>query len=193
MTELEFSSSLKDSWLRLFSVHNVTKGLYILSEEFSVGLMDFLQPIKEMRDAHEHVIRAQGAFYERGVNLSDEEKKYILKNLEKALSHEYRAYFDTVDFLCIIFRNGIVEFLKGFSYLQIINVWPEYEKTKNDIIDYSESIAKIRENKDVGNAEEMESLMQRYYKITMSLFEIYKNISKNVIHKLNVKFKKLDS
>lgn len=45
-------------WNNIIEIHKCTKELYLLSEEYSENLKMFIQPIKEMRDALEHIIRA---------------------------------------------------------------------------------------------------------------------------------------
>ena len=76
-------------WLRIITIHQYAKDLLIKCEEIdSHQLSGFIQPFKEQRDALEHIMRAQAAFYDINDDISDDVKeKYINWNLEKALGH----------------------------------------------------------------------------------------------------------
>ena len=58
------------------------------------------------------------------------DENYIKTNFEKAIGHEYRAFFDTADFLSIVLRQKIAERLSQYSLLEIKSVWEEYDEIK---------------------------------------------------------------
>jgi len=110
-------ATLNELWLRLIEIHQHTKELILKSEESGpekIEFRAFLQPLKEQRDVLEHIIRAQAALH-----LSAEPSKpegdfsaeeIAIKNLDKAVSHAYRAFFDQADFMSITLRKKLVVF-----------------------------------------------------------------------------------
>ena len=86
-------------------VHMYTKHYLLMAEELSEDGVTFLQPLKEHRDAYDHLTRIYALPLKdtKGV----EKEKYIMDNLKKAFGHEYRAFFDTADWLTYICRKYI--------------------------------------------------------------------------------------
>lgn len=174
-------------WKKLTQIHNITKELYIRSEEYNDDLKSFIQPIKELKDAYEHIVRANTRAF---INFSDvKDIDYIKSNMDKAIGHEFRAFFDTADFICIIFRKKINEKLEGFSYNQIVNEWPEYNFARKRIISIPEDIASIRIKKDIGSSEKMSSLVLDYKEIVEELINYYKKIDLEVYPQLATLYK----
>ena len=95
----------EELWKLIVLLQETVKALVIWAEENDVDKLEtFLQPIKEQRDALEHLCRVKAA--ELGLKTGGEDiDKYILINIEKAIGHLYRAFFDAADFLCIILRE----------------------------------------------------------------------------------------
>lgn len=184
----EMFSLLRDSWIQLGQAHQMTKEIFILSEELSIGLSEFIQPIKEHRDAYEHIMRVQTKLYSLD-SFTNDDKTYIFTNVQKALGHEYRAFFDSADFICITVRNEISKYLKPFELFQIIEFWPNYPEAKKKIVSASENIAKIRTKKDVGDESMMGAQIEEYYAIAKELRDIYKFFYDSVLGPLISKYR----
>lgn len=118
--------------------------------------------------------------------MSDEDREYISKNIEKAIGHEYRAYFDTIDYLTICLRELIAKELSGVLYKELIQVCPEYDKYKKILLDIPEQIAMYREKKDIGS-NEMLKFASEYGKVVDKLIKCYKYLCCDVIKKINDK------
>lgn len=179
----EDNLKIKEKWKNLCKIHSLTKKYTILSEEYSIDMKTYIQPIKEQKDAYEHIVRA----YERLYGDSDIEDTdstiYILKNLDKAISHEFRAFYDTMDYISIILREIFYNELKYFSYNEIIEVYPEYTKIKARLMELPSEIAEQRKNKDIGINKPVTMAID-YCTTIDELFEIYKNLLDNVLKKI---------
>lgn len=178
-------SGIDEQWEILCKIHILTKHYTLLAEEYNISTRAFLQPMKEQKDAYEHIIRAYTRKCEHHM-LSEDDQEYMIKNMEKAIGHEYRAYFDTIDYLTICLRELISQQLKGVLYKEIIRVYPEYDKYKKMLVSIPEKIAAYREKKDIGS-EEMLKYASEYGKIVDELIECYRYIACDVIRKVNEK------
>lgn len=167
-------NNIEQNWKILCKIHILTKHYTLLAEEYNISLKTFLQPMKEQKDAYEHIIRAYTRKYEKNI-LSEDDIKYISKNIEKAIGHEYRAYFDTIDYLTICLRELITRELKGVSYRELIKYYPQYDEYKKFLLDVPEQITLYREKKDIGS-NEMLNFASEYGKIVDNLIEGYKHI-----------------
>lgn len=179
----KFDVEISRQWRVISEIHNITKELYIKSEEYNDELCSFVQPIKEMKDAYEHVVRAQSNLYS-----NEKSEEYISKNLSKALGHEYRAFFDTADFMGIILRNKIYDRLSRFEYNQIISAYPEYENVRVRIMDITDEIAELRIKKDVGSGNVMRELIVKYRDVIYELLSYYRTIETEIYPKLENQF-----
>lgn len=176
-------SSIDDNWEILCKIHILTKHYTLLAEEYNISTRAFLQPMKEQKDAYEHIIRAYTRKCEKCV-LSEDDQEYMSKNIEKAIGHEYRAYFDTIDYLTICLRELIANELSGVSYKDLVEAYPEYDKYKKILIDIPEQIVKYREKKDIGSSE-MLKFASEYGKVVDDLIECYKYLCCDVIKQIN--------
>ena len=137
-------------WKDICSIHLMTKHYMLIAEEMSFDSNTFLQPIKEHRDAYDHIIRV----YSSKMNMRqdiDIPPDYEEKNMSKALGHEYRAFFDVADWLSIVCRERINYNLDGKTRNQIIEKYPQYDEAKAFLVDLPSSIAEMREQKDMGS------------------------------------------
>lgn len=175
-------NNIDNSWEILCKIHVLTKHYTLLAEEYNISTRAFLQPMKEQKDAYEHIIRAYTRKYEKHV-LTDDDKNYMSKNIEKAIGHEYRAFFDTIDYLTICLRELISNELNDFSYEDIIKVYPEYNKYKKILVNIPEQIAAHRERKDIGS-NEMLNFASDYGKTVDELLKCYKYIACEVVKKI---------
>lgn len=156
-------------------VHMYTKHYLLIAEEISEEGVTFLQPLKEHRDAYDHLVRVFALPMKETENLDVE--KYVLDNVKKAFGHEYRAFFDTADWFTYMCRKYIREEL-SFSAKR-----KKYEEKYDDFQDVKEfinevplMIAKYREEKDVSNQEPILSEVLDYKDTMDRLLEIYKKI-----------------
>ncbi len=133
-------------------IHNFTKHYIIFGEELSDDFETYLQPVKEFRDAYEHIMRIFIKCTDSSINSGNAKTEdYIKKNLSKALGHEYRAFFDVADWFSIICRKKIYEIVKGYTYEQLCEIYPNYTKMKSRLYEISTEIAQIRDKKDISN------------------------------------------
>ena len=89
---LSNNKEAQDYWVKICILHNITKKYLLLTEEICETGQLFLQPLKEHRDAYDHIIRTFSIDIKQlpeNFNRQD----YVLKNLNKAYGHEYRAFF----------------------------------------------------------------------------------------------------
>ncbi|MBQ4052123.1 MAG: hypothetical protein IJD09_00520 [Clostridia bacterium] len=183
MTDIE-----KNFWCDFCKLHKELKRIYILSEEHSKDFSCILQPIKEQRDALEHVVRAYCKIIDKSAS---DNVSYIEKNLSKAKGHLYRAYYDTADIFTIILREKISDYLSLFSYNQIISVWDKdvYDKERKYLIRVNKEIAELRIKKDVIEKEdEREEIFSQYHAIISHLFELYELVLLDIYPSLAEKF-----
>lgn len=180
-------NSLKDFWMDFCYIYNQSKELYILAEEYDDELSSFIQPIKEQKDALEHIVRAYSKYYSYSdSSITETDKKYINQNLNKAIGHAFRAFYDTADVLSIILRERLSVNLANHSYNEIVNIWPEYEKNRRVLIDMPKEFADLRTKKDIAKSSSEKSEMVKDYRDSIdTLFRIYNYFMKEIYPKLN--------
>lgn len=164
---------------KLGKIHKYTKHYLLLAEELSEDGVAFLQPMKEHRDAYDHLVRVL-SLHMRVADLPDDfdYHYYVDDNLKKSYGHEYRAFFDTADWLTFICRKSIRETLSFATKRKMyISKYGEkdFEETRKFINNVPFDIAKYREKKDISNVALLEEVEE--YKVTLDkLIEIYKKI-----------------
>lgn len=177
---------LKDFWANYSYIHNTTKTLYILSEEYDDELSSFIQPIKEQKDSLEHIVRAYSRYASIEGPISKEDEKYITQNLDKAMGHTFRSFFDCADVLSIILREKLSVELSRFTYSKIVTAWPAYEEYRKVLVEMPDRVAKLRTNKDVASGKEAIINMVKEYKENIDeLFKIYNTFMKDIYPILN--------
>jgi hypothetical protein len=112
----------EEPWRILVELHNRIKALLLFAEECEIEHRTFMAPVIQQRDALDHIMRAQAA--ELGMREGGDD--YIATNLDKALGHCYRAFFDIADWLSTRLRERILDALKPHSTACIREVLPEY-------------------------------------------------------------------
>lgn len=156
-------------------IHMYTKHYLLIAEEISEEGITFLQPLKEHRDAYDHLVRIFALPMKDDTALDTE--KYILDNVKKAFGHEYRAFFDMADWFTYICRKYIREELSFSSKRKKYEEkYDDYQETKAFINEVPYLIAKYREEKDVSNHEPILSEVLEYKKTMEKLLEIYKQV-----------------
>lgn len=174
MTETE-----SDVWEKICAIHQKTKKLFLLAEEFSrekssdlvLDLSTFLQPINELKSTLDHIIRTQSFAFKLH---ETKDTEYGLKNLRKALGHEYRAFFDTADYFSMIVRDDLVYMLKPYSSEIITRVMADYYlSVKIRSMEISREIAEIRMNKDIGHEGSLIEPTDHYTALIKELLDIH--------------------
>ena len=140
-----------------------SKRLFISAEEKLNQMSFFVAPLIEHRDALDHIMRY---FH---IKTTDGLTDDAIKELERALSHELRAYFDIADYVCIMVRQEINNSLKRISTRKIKRVWSDYVQTKERIAKISEDIAEIRNSR----SSSLEHI-NKYKVVVNEIFDIYK-------------------
>lgn len=155
---------------RLSYIYHKTKHYYTKSEEILPSLHSYLAPILQHRDALDHLMRSYKKRENDDIQLTAEElHKIKIDQYHKACNHEMRAFFDVADFICIHIRLKIYKSIKRLSKHRLNKVWKEYAKHKKDMVDFSERLAKIRENREADDAnlaaycESLDNIIDIYY------------------------------
>jgi hypothetical protein len=176
VTEPEPSSeSIDQLWRDLIRVHQAVKKMLLEFEEFDGKT--FLQPIKEQRDALEHVVRARAA----EIGLTTQSPSYVRENLSKALGHEYRALFDIADHYSITIRERIIALLKPYSAHAIAIVVPEYyREVRPRLAEIDNRISGVRRGKDVAAPGEDLAEVDQYTQVIAELRDHYSRLNERI-------------
>ena len=172
MTNDELRQKATDLYIRV-------KEKFLLAEETSEEFKDFLQPTFEINRAFDHLMRIDAV----GLGLIDNDHpdEYIRGNLEKAIGHLYRAFFDIVDWLSLELRNEVIEEFGDFSHECIADVMPEYySEVRPKVDELSEKIATIRSKKDVTDSGTI-AVMEEYAELVQKFAEKVKVLKKKKI------------
>lgn len=176
---------IKDFWDKFISIYKNTKELYILSEEYEPGFNSYIQPIKEQKDALDHIVRSYFRYISTP-KLDIKDLEYMKANFQKSIGHIFRAFFDTCDILSITLREKLSAELKPFRYSEIIRVWPEYETERSYLAGLPQQIANMRQKKDIAqNSDNIFDLVSKYRAIIDRLHQIYIVFMKDIYPKLN--------
>ena len=170
-------------WNDICKIHLFTKHYLLLAEELSTDGDLFLQPLKEHRDAYDHIIRVYAT--KEKINNVENSDLYMQTNMSKALGHEYRAFFDTADWLTLICREKINKLLENISRNEIELLYPNYKEFRKMLLSLPNEIATLRENKDVGKKDDsFLGVVDNYVEILDKLLTYYKELV-IAIEKLN--------
>ena len=175
----ELEEKLANFWKRFNSIHSKAKEYFIWAEEYDEDLNTYIQPIKEHKDALDHIVRAYSKISSDAISSSDE--KYVTDNLDKALGHIYRAFYDCSDILSIVLRKKISNELKRFDYNELVNVWDEYPKIKLKLIELPNDFKELRVGKDVASIND--TILDEYQNRIKWLFDIYGVLCVSVLPK----------
>ena len=173
--------SYADKWKRLIEIHNHAKSVFLLAEEFDPNFLDFVQPVVELRNGLEHIIRAKAA--ELGVNgeVGANTTEYIPQSFDKSIGHEYRAFFDAADWFSVCIRDRITKTLRRFSQECITAVLPDYyQKLRPKIDQTCREIATIRGAKDIAKGRDLLEEVGKYRAAIDGLLQVYEQIENSV-------------
>lgn len=149
----DFNSEERKYFKQMSTLHLLTKKYLLIAEEVAENGELFLQPLKEHRDAYDHLMRCYSISFmsDSECNMTESDKEhYILENINKAFGHEYRAFFDTADWLTYMLRKWIRIKLQEYGEQSCQEKFDDYNTIKNLINNLPEKIAKLRGDKDVG-------------------------------------------
>ena len=156
-------------------IHMFTKHYLLIAEEISEDGVTFLQPLKEHRDAYDHLIRIFALAVKDDDRIDAEQ--YILDNIKKAFGHEYRAFFDMADWLTYICRKYIREELSFNSKRKKYKEkFDDFEDVKRFINEIPYTIARYREGKDVSNHIPILSEVTDYKETIDKLLLLYRRV-----------------
>lgn len=168
-------NNLQIHWDNICKIYFLTKHYLLLSEELSEDFDTFLQPLKEHRDAFDHIARVYG--YSMQKKPVEDIEKYREDNMKKAVGHTYRAFFDTADWLSYVCRKNIRQTLSRYTKDQILDKYAEYEYARKRLDEIPIEIARIRKNKDLSDDEkELIAEVDQYAKILNELLDIYHTV-----------------
>lgn len=140
-----------NQWRQLLEAYFATKRIYLTSEEIDDELKTNLQPLNEFKAALDHVMRAKASEDAAlAATLASEPlpQDYAETNLDSAIGHMYRAFFDVCDSASISYRERIRQGLKGFSKEAIATALPDYYPTiRPRIEEINLEIASMRTSK----------------------------------------------
>ncbi len=145
-----------------------------------------MQPVLEMRAAYDHFVRAIDCELGTGSegSLGDEVLDcggYVLGQLDKALGHQYRSFFDVCDFLGVAMREHVSELLKPFTPADIEKGIPSYyPEIKPRMMTLRDGIAKLRAKKDIGKESALLDTVEEYDGALDRLFEDLRLIEASV-------------
>jgi hypothetical protein len=159
------------TWDRITELHQQTKALLLLLEELGLEHRSFLQPVFEQRDALDHIIRAKAVL--RGLKQVPDSEEYVRTNLDKAVGHLYRAFFDVADWIGLTLRERLQTELEPYSTEAIHALLPEYYAEIRPVLtQFVSDIANIRGSKDIGKNELIMDV-KRYVDIIRTLVGFY--------------------
>ena len=153
----------------LYNTYMENKNLFIYAEELLEPMSFFVAPVLEHRDALDHIMRYFDLKNKDGLS------EVAVKELDRALAHELRAYFDIADYVCITVRQQISDSLKRVSIRKINKVWDEYSNIKKRIVNVSEEIAGIRQSRN-GSLKHIE----KYKPVMDEMLDIYRTYVINI-------------
>lgn len=181
-------------WTDFEQLYNMTKKMYIKTEEYDDDFCSIMQPIKEQRDALDHIVRSYSRLIKlEARELTDKQEQEnlesIQRNFQKALGHIYRAFYDAADILTIILRKHISDYLAPFTYRQICSCWSDYEHKRRELIEISKNIANLRADKEIkSNPKDQQKIFDEYQRILNFLFDTLDYISGDLYMSLSEKF-----
>lgn len=138
-------------WEAIIRIHGAMKLLILRTEELDPIHEFFWPPIIQQRDALDHIIRAQRAIMcPEILPAGTDASQYEAKQIDKALGHVYRAYFDVADWMGIMLRERILELVARYARESLVKAIPDYAVSVEDVVRRcSERIAILRNGKDV--------------------------------------------
>jgi hypothetical protein len=175
---INFSQEKQDKIIeelqKLCELYFVVKEFVIYFEENNPEQDTDIQLINELRNAFDHLMRSFAVWLE--IKKEKSPYEYILTNIDKAFGHVYRAGYDTLDLLVLIFKEIIYKDINEYSSEAINKVIPEYyTKIRPLVYDLNEKITKYRKEKDVSSENYIQ--LFEYIKEVKKLVNYHKELS----------------
>jgi len=165
----------KDQWKKLVQIHNYAKRLTLLGEEVDPEHEFALGPLIQQRDTLEHIMRAKAC--ELGLAKPEDPESYMITNMDKALGHAYRAFFDAADLVTILYREKLNSMVAPYTTACITAVIPTYyDKILPRTEEISEGIAKVRGAKDIANRDGLLEEVETYIGYVDELHGFYQAV-----------------
>jgi hypothetical protein len=168
--EIEFNESEGKCFEDIIKLYLKSKELMLYAEE--IGDESFLPATEEFRHAFDHLMRIFG--FKLGFKSGDDD--YAIKNFNPCYRHLYRAAYNLLDFLSIIFRDKVYGELKGFSGKTLVEIFPKYYHVIKPFIeiDVPEVVSKLRSEKDIGKNSQND--LDKYTEIVERFKSYYEEI-----------------
>jgi len=143
-------------------LHNLTKPHFLYCEEMDASFRTFVQPRNELCNALEHIVRSKAN--ELGLREGEApDEKYLEENLNRAVGHEYRAFFDISDWLSVKLREKIRITLEPYTPTVINTAVPDYyREVRPQLEQIILEIAAIRGAKDIAVKGDILGEVERY-------------------------------
>lgn len=145
------------------TLHDATKG-YLIKCEALLG-KTIVQPIKEFRDAYDHLLKT---FFKED---TDQE---LIKNLNAAYSHEFRAFMDTLDYYCCGIFERITALVSANDATHIKSIYKDYYKMTKFIFKAREDIVVLRKER---NDDPKGENIRKYQEIADRLEKYHQELS----------------
>jgi len=184
-----------EKWGQIVRLHNVAKRLMLKSEEVDPDHEFYYPVVMQQRDAFDHVVRAHFAivdperFAKTDRNPEQDPIEYALTQMDKALGHVYRAFFDAADWLSVVYRERIRDIMRCYSRSVVVAVLTDYnEVVEPRIEEISLAIAQIRSRKDIGGGPEIIDGVDEYVGLIQELEDHWATIRQAVPEMDRVEF-----
>lgn len=163
-------------WAKITTIFFNLKQVVALAEELGADSDTFIHPIKEQRDALDHIVRAEAV--RLGLDGESRGEDYSLSQLDKAVGHLYRGFFDAADWLALSIRERISLALREYSNACVMAVLPTYyHEYKPFMIEACEDIAALRGKKDIGkDSQQIIDEVERYRAVLGRLLLIHRKV-----------------
>ncbi len=173
---MKFSPQNHEKLREAIDVYKKAKTIILYSEEQDEEQKALIQTYKELRDAFDHLMRVLASQEENHKLSEPDANQRINVNIEKCISHIFRAAFDAVDLSVITFKEKIYKALKPFSSDILIKCIEDYGQLKIRIEEINENIVTFRNEKDT-TIDGSSTILNRYIQEIDELKSIYKKNS----------------
>lgn len=177
--QLQFNKTQTEKLAALAQYYDLAKELMIFGEQADPEHRTLIQPINELRNCLDHLMRVflvKCGLGRKDLPITD---KYIDTNLDKAFGHVYRAAYDILDWVTLTIRESVVNELKDISIFTMLAIMPEYFKTLKPRFEeiMVNEVATLRKEKDVAITDEKNLI--KYGKLA---YEV-KGLSEQILRK----------
>lgn len=146
------------------------KSLVLDSEELSAEFLSFLPPLKEQRDVLEHVSRVLAM----QCGLLELDAEEVEDNLNKAISHAIRDFYDQAEFIGLNLREKIQNIFSSYSNEVIAIAFPKYYKIISPKLEkINRKLSKIRQEKDSAKLNKDINKIKSCKEAIFDLWELY--------------------